>query len=406
MSSKKYEAYLVGGAIRDKALGLKVLDRDWVVVGATVEQMLDQGYKQVGKDFPVFIDKNGEEYALARTERKTAPGYQGFVFDASVQTTLEQDLWRRDITINAMAEDKNGRLIDPFNGMKDLKAGIIRHVSDAFSEDPVRLLRVARFAARFNFTIANETLQLMNAMVNNGEVDALVPERVWTEIKKALVTKQPQVFFQTLRDCGALKSILPEVDALFGVPQTEKYHPEIDTGIHTLMALKKAAYYSDDPEVRFATLVHDLGKADTPENKLPSHPGHEKAGLPLIKALCTRLRVPKSYQSLALAVAEYHLHMHRLFDLKETTVLKMLKHTRAIGNAKRAKQIAICCTSDAQGRLGLEDKPYPQADHFLEYQRKIGELNLRNITKGIEPMKREKAVYEAQLTALVNTRQN
>ncbi|NND00398.1 MAG: multifunctional CCA addition/repair protein, partial [Gammaproteobacteria bacterium] len=300
------KTYLVGGAVRDRALGLKVVDRDWVVVGSTPEEMLRLGYEPVGKDFPVFINKQtGEEYALARTERKTARGYQGFEFNASPDITLEQDLARRDITINAMAQDADGNLIDPHNGMQDLKKGIIRHVSDAFAEDPVRILRVARFAARFKFSIASETRVLLKSMVSNGEVDSLVPERVWTEISKALATDAPQIFFESLRECGALARTLPEIDALFGIPQTAKYHPEIDSGIHTLMVIEQAARLTGDPLVRFAALVHDLGKARTAPHLLPSHKGHEKSGLPLIKQLCTRLRVPKRYQSLALAVAEY-----------------------------------------------------------------------------------------------------
>lgn len=361
--------YLVGGAIRDRALSLQVVDRDWVVVGSTPEQMVKLGYVPVGKDFPVFIDKQtGEEYALARTERKVARGYQGFQFNASAEITLEQDLERRDITINAMAEDPNGNLIDPHNGMQDLAKGIIRHVSAAFVEDPVRVLRVARFAARFRFSIATETKTLLNSMVENGEVDALVPERVWAEMNKALLSDAPQIFFQTLRDCGALTRILPEIDDLFGVPQTAKYHPEIDSGIHTLMVIEQAARITTDPLVRFAALVHDLGKAVTPKDVLPSHKGHERSGLPLIKQLCQRLRVPKKQQSLALAVAEYHLHMHKMFELRPETVLKMLEKTRSVSDDNRALQIAQCCTADAKGRAGLEDRDYPQADLFLQYQ--------------------------------------
>lgn len=361
--------FLVGGAVRDKLLGLPVSDRDWVVVGATPEQMIELGYQAVGKDFPVFIDKeSGEEYALARTERKTARGYQGFQFNTAPDITLEQDLARRDITINAMAEDDDGTLIDPFNGKQDLLDGVIRHVSDAFAEDPVRVLRVARFAARFDFTIADETQALMRAMVENGEVDALVPERVWAETSKALNTNAPQVFIRTLRECGALASILPEIDRLYGVPQTAKYHPEIDCGIHTEMVMEQVSKLSDDPLVRFAALVHDLGKAITPEDILPSHKGHEKGGLPLIKALCQRLRVPRKYQALALAVAEYHLHMHKMAQLRPGTVLNMLEKTRSLNDPERARQVALCCLADARGRTGFEDRDYPQADLFLAYQ--------------------------------------
>lgn len=363
------ETYLVGGAVRDAALGMPVVDRDWVVVGATPEQMSELGYVPVGNDFPVFIDRaSGEEYALARTERKTARGYQGFQINASPDITLEEDLARRDITINAMAKGDDGVLIDPFNGMQDLKAGVIRHVSKAFSEDPVRVLRAARFAARFNFRIAPETLSLMKKMVCNGEVDALVAERVWAEMRKALVSDAPQVFFTILRECGALARILPEVDDLFGVPQTARYHPEIDTGIHTMLVVQQAAMITTDPVVRFAALVHDLGKAITPEHLLPSHKGHETSGLPIIKQLCQRLRVPKRFLSLALDVAQYHLHMHKMAELKPTTVLRMLENTRSLRDNERARQIADCCLADARGRTGLEAVEYPQAELFIQYQ--------------------------------------
>lgn len=379
-AADQLDVYLVGGAVRDAALGQDVADRDWVVVGATPEQMVELGFVPVGKDFPVFIDRtSGEEYALARTERKTSKGYQGFQFSTSPDITLEQDLARRDITINAMARASDGTLIDPFNGMADLKNGMIRHVSDAFIEDPVRVLRVARFAARFKFSIAPQTQELMQAMVSNGEVDALVAERVWTEMHKALQTDAPQLFFKVLRECGALAKILPEVDDLFGIPQTAKYHPEIDTGIHTLMVMEQAAKITDDTKVRFAALVHDLGKAITPKSMLPSHKGHEKGGLPLIKALCARLRVPKKYQSLALAVAEYHLHMHKMLELKPTTVLNMLEKTRSLTDDKRAQQIALSCIADARGRTGFEDRDYRQADVFLQYQQAASDVDAAQI---------------------------
>lgn len=404
--SKKLTTYLVGGAVRDRALGVASVDRDWVVVGSTPQEMVKLGYAPVGDDFPVFIDrKSGEEYALARTERKTSKGYQGFEFCASREITLEQDLERRDITINAMAEDADGNLIDPFNGMADLTAGIIRHVSDSFIEDPVRILRVARFAARFGFRIAEETGILLKTMVNNGEVDALVPERVWGEMKKALDTDAPQVFFQTLRDCGALERILPEIDALFGIPQTAKYHPEIDSGIHTLMVIEQAARITRDPVVRFAALVHDLGKAITPKEVLPSHKGHEKSGLPLIKQMCERLRVPKKYLSLSLAVAEYHLHMHKMAELRPETVLKMLEQTRTVSDSARALQIAQCCTADAKGRTGLEDRDYPQADLFLEFQQAADEVDGGKIAQGItDGAEIQKAIRSARIAAIKKTR--
>lgn len=374
------KTYLVGGAVRDAALGLPVADRDWVVVGATPEYMVEKGFIPVGKDFPVFINRDtGEEYALARTERKTARGYQGFQFNTDPSITLEEDLARRDITINAMAEDASGNLIDPFHGMADLKQGVIRHVSTAFVEDPVRVLRVARFAARFNFKVAPETNALMQEMVRNGEVDALVAERVWQELAKALSTDHPQVFLQVLRDCGALAKILPEVDVLFGIPQTKKYHPEVDTGIHMLMVMEQVAKLTSDPLVRFAALVHDLGKGVTPEHVLPSHKGHEKAGVPLIKQLCERLHVPRKFQSLALVVSEYHLHMHKMFELRPETVVKMLEQTRSVNDAERAKQIADCCIADARGRTGFEQTEYPQAALFLRYQAAAASVDTRAI---------------------------
>lgn len=397
--TEQIKTYLVGGAIRDRVLGLDVVDRDWVVVGATPQYMVDLGYEPVGKDFPVFINRQtGEEYALARTERKTAKGYQGFQFNASSEITLEEDLARRDITINAMAEDDQGSLIDPFNGKQDLQDGIIRHVSNAFVEDPVRILRVARFAARFKFTIAEETKTLLKTMVDNGEVDALVPERVWTEMIKALNTDAPHIFFQTLRDCGALARILPEINNLFGVPQTAKYHPEIDSGVHTLMVIEQAAKITSDPLVRFSALVHDLGKAITPKEILPSHRGHETSGLPLIKELCERLRVPKKYRDLALAVAEYHLHMHKMFDLKASTVLKMLQNTRSLNDDQRALQVAQSCLADARGRTGFEQREYPQSDLFLEFQRAAKSVNGGAIAQGMEDGKLiQAAIRDAQL---------
>jgi len=354
-NNKPYKTYLVGGAIRDRLLDLPVLDRDWVVVGANPEVMINEGYEPVGKDFPVFINKeSGEEYALARTERKTAKGYQGFQFNASPEITLEQDLERRDLTINAMAEDADGNIIDYHNGQADLEAGIIRHV-----------------------------LMLMKEMVNNGEVDALVPERVWAEMRKALDTDAPQIFFQVLRDCGALKKILPEIDNLFGVPQTAKYHPEIDTGVHTLMVIEQAARLTNDTMVRFAALTHDLGKALTPADILPSHRGHEKSGLPLIKGLCERLRVPKKFQSLALAVGEYHLHMHKMYELKAKTILNVLEKTRTLMDDERAKQFALCCLADARGRTTFEDRTYSQAGLFIRFQQAAKSVNGGEIAKGM-----------------------
>ncbi len=401
------QTFLVGGAVRDKLLGIEVYDKDWVVVGAEAKDLSNLGYEQVGKDFPVFINKKtGEEYALARTERKTAKGYQGFEFQTSKDISLEQDLARRDLTINAMAQSKldsesTDNIIDPYNGQQDLKDGILRHVSDAFIEDPVRILRVARFAAKFNFTIAPETMTLMREMVNNGEVDALVPERVWAEMSKALSTDAPHIFIKVLRDSGALAKILPEVDNLFGIPQTEKYHPEIDTGIHTLMVLEHAAAISKDPLVRFASLVHDLGKAKTPSKELPSHKGHEKSGLPLIKQLCERLRIPKKYLSLALAVAEYHLHMHKMFELRPETVLKMLEKTKSLNDDIRARQIADCCLADARGRKGFEQREYPQVQLFLDYQQAAKNVNASEIAKNMhDGLKIQTAINRERANAI------
>lgn len=396
------QIYLVGGAVRDRLLNQDAPDRDWVVVGATPEMMVKDGFEPVGKDFPVFINKKtGEEYALARTERKTAKGYQGFAFNASPEITLEQDLERRDLTINAMAQDNDGNVIDFHNGQADLAAGVIRHVSDAFLEDPVRILRAARFAARFGFTVAPETQALMQEMVANGEVDALVPERVWAEMHKALLTDSPQIFFQILRDCGALKRILPEIDDLFGVPQTAKYHPEIDTGIHTMMVIEQASKLTKDPLIRFASLVHDLGKAVTPADILPSHRGHEQGGLPIIRALCERLRIPKKFQSLALAVAEYHLHMHKMFELKAKTVLTMLEKTRSLMDDERAQQIAVCCIADARGRTGFENRDYPQTDLFLKFQQAAKSVNGGQIASGYGDGEQiQKAIHDARIVQI------
>ncbi|MEO0367330.1 MAG: multifunctional CCA addition/repair protein [Pseudomonadota bacterium] len=402
MGLEALNRFLVGGAVRDKVLQLEVTDRDWVVVGSTPEEMLDLGLAPVGKDFPVFIDKtSGEEYALARTERKISQGYTGFSFHASPEVTLEQDLQRRDLTINAMAETPSGEIIDPFGGLQDLENGVLRHVSPAFVEDPVRILRVARFAARFGFTIAAETQQLMTEMVANGEVDALVPERVWQEMVKALETDAPQQFYISLRDCGALARILPEIDNLFGVPQTATYHPEIDTGIHTMMVIEQAAKLTDDKLVRFAALVHDLGKAVTPKEVLPSHRGHEAAGLPIIKNLCQRLRIPNKYQSLALAVSEYHLHMHKMAELKPSTILRVLEKTRTINNRARAEQIATACIADARGRTGKEQTEYPQAQMFLDFQQAASGVNAGAIAANEESAERIKEqIIAARITAI------
>ncbi|MGS0681333.1 multifunctional CCA addition/repair protein [Shewanella sp. 125m-7] len=358
--------YLVGGAVRDRLLNLEVKDHDYMVVGATPEQMLALGYNQVGKDFPVFLHpKTQQEHALARTERKTAAGYGGFSVDAAPNVTLEQDLLRRDLTVNAIAQDDNGKLYDPYNGVADIENRILRHVSDAFVEDPLRVLRVARFAARFHplgFTIAPETISLMANISQSGELEALTAERVYIELDKALATDCPQVFFQVLRRCGALKVLFPEIDALFGVPQPEKWHPEIDTGIHTLMVLEQAAKLSKDNAVRFAALVHDLGKALSPKEHLPKHHGHGQKGLALIKALCLRIRIPNEYRDLALLVSDQHQNIHKITELRADTIVKLFDKADFWRKPQRLEQLLIACEADSKGRTGLELTPYPQAN--------------------------------------------
>ncbi len=354
--------YKVGGAVRDKLLGRPVTDQDWVVVGATPKDLEELGYLRVGKDFPVFLHpQTREEYSLARTERKIAPGYKGFIFHTSPEVTLEDDLRRRDLTINAMAEDLEGCLIDPFGGHKDLEVGILRHVSPAFSEDPVRILRVARFAARFGFRVAEETLALMQEMVRSGEVDALVPERVWAELERALGEARPRLFFEVLRECGALSALFPELEGLFGVPQPARHHPEIDTGLHVLLVLDQATRLSKDTRVRFAALVHDLGKGLTPKEQWPRHIGHEKRSVELIERLCERYRIPNDYRELACLVARYHCHCHRVQELRPSTLLKTLKALDAFRRPDRFAQFLAACEADACGRAGFEEAPYPQA---------------------------------------------
>ncbi|MGD8803684.1 MAG: multifunctional CCA addition/repair protein, partial [Gammaproteobacteria bacterium] len=333
------KTFLVGGAVRDELLGYPHKEKDWVVVGATAEEMLAAGFQQVGKDFPVFLHpQTKQEYALARTERKTSPGYKGFTVHATPDVTLEEDLLRRDLTINAIAKDASGKLIDPFNGLQDIHDRMLRHVSSAFTEDPVRILRVARFAARYQhlgFIVADETMQLMQQMVADGEVDALVPERVWQEMEKALGERSPSRFIEVLRDCGALERILPEVNALFGVPQPEEHHPEIDTGIHTLMVLQQACRLSDDTEVRFAALMHDLGKGTTPESEWPHHLEHEARGAAIVIEVCKRLRIPNEYRDLAERTARFHLHYHRALELKPTTIVRTLERLDAFRKPQR-----------------------------------------------------------------------
>ncbi|MCK5641508.1 MAG: multifunctional CCA addition/repair protein, partial [Gammaproteobacteria bacterium] len=345
--------YLVGGAVRDQLLGLTVKDHDWVVVGSTPEQMQAKGYQTVGKDFPVFLHpKTHEEYALARTERKSAPGYKGFIVHAEPDVSLEQDLARRDLTINAIAQDEDGNLTDPYNGQQDIKDKILRHVSPAFTEDPVRVLRIARFAARFGFTIADETKQLIQQMVEAKELDHLVPERVWQELEKALATPQPSLFFMALREAGALATLFPEVDKLFGVPQVAKWHPEIDTGIHVMMVIDQAAKLSDEIIVRFAALCHDLGKGTTAKDILPHHYGHEIRSVKLSKVLCQRLRVPKDIANFALKFAEYHTHIHLIFEMKAATILKVIEALDAFRKPELFNYFLLAGEADSRGRTG------------------------------------------------------
>lgn len=357
--------FRVGGAVRDKLLGRPQQDSDWVVVGATADDLLRLGYTAVGKDFPVFLHpQTREEYALARTERKTGPGYKGFQVHADPSVTLEDDLRRRDLTINAIAEDDAGEIIDPYGGMADLHNKVLRHVSPAFVEDPVRILRVARFATRFaplGFTIADETLALMRSMVEAGEVNALVPERVWQEMSRALAEHTPSTFFRTLRRCGALHVLFPEIDRLFGIPQRAEHHPEIDTGVHTMLVVDRARQLTDDTRVVFAALVHDLGKGTTPPDVVPRHIGHEMRSVSLTEALCQRFRIPNDYRDLAKLVARYHGDCHRAAELRPETILKLLEKLDALRRPERLPQFLLACQADAQGRTGREQQPYPQA---------------------------------------------
>jgi len=379
------KAYLVGGAVRDTLLKFPVRERDWVVIGETPEAMLERGFIEVGKDFPVFLHPTTkEEYALARTERKTTHGYKGFAVHATADVSLEEDLIRRDLTINAMALLDTGELIDPYNGQEDLKNKLFRHISPAFCEDPVRVLRIARFCARYHhlgFSIAPETLSLMQGMVKQGEIDHLVAERVWAETDKALSEISPRAYFQTLRDCGALARIFPEIDALFGIPQTEKYHPEIDTGLHTLMVLEQASLLTDNPVTRFAALTHDLGKALTPTENWPHHYGHETLGLNTLKALCRRLRIPSNYQKLAHQVMEYHTHSHRALELKPSTLCQLLAHLNAFKNTTQLDAFLLACEADAKGRLGYESSLYPQAAYIRAAQQAATNIDTQAILK-------------------------
>ena len=361
------QIYMVGGAVRDALLGLPVQDRDWVVVGATPEALAAQGYVPVGKDFPVFLHPaSREEYALARTERKTAQGYRGFAVHAAPDVTLEEDLARRDLTINAIAQGVDGTLTDPYGGQRDIAARVLRHVTDAFAEDPVRILRVARFAARFpDFSIAPDTMALMQRMVTDGEVDALVPERVWQELARGLMAQQPSRMFEVLRECGALTKLLPEVARLWGVPQRAEYHPEVDTGVHLMMVLDMAAQLQAPIEVRFACLGHDLGKGTTPQAEWPRHIGHEERSARLLKALCLRLRVPNDCSELAEVVAREHGNIHQSSEFGAAALVRLLERCDAFRKPERFADILLACECDARGRLGLNEQPYPQRQRLL-----------------------------------------
>ena len=363
------EVYLVGGAVRDRLLGRPVHERDWVVVGARPEELERDGFVPVGREFPVFLHpQTKEEYALARVERKVGPGYRGFTTQFAPDVTLEDDLRRRDLTINAMAETPSGEIVDPYGGRQDLEARLLRHVSDAFVEDPVRILRVARFAARYaglGFRVAEETRALMESMTASGEVDALVPERVWKETERALGEPRPDVFFQTLRSCGALAKIFPELDALYGIPQPAKWHPEVDTGVHVMLVVRYAAGIGAPSSVRFAALMHDLGKALSPRERWPSHRGHEEAGVPLIIELCDRLKVPNEFRELAMLTARHHATVHRAAELTPATLLKLLETLDAFRRPERFGEMLLACESDARGRAGLESQAYPQREYLL-----------------------------------------
>lgn len=397
--------YKVGGAVRDRLLGRPVTEVDWVVVGASVDEMLAQGFRPVGADFPVFLHpKTGEEYALARTERKTGQGYGGFTFHTSPEVTLEQDLIRRDLTVNAMAEDEQGQLIDPYGGQQDLQARLLRHLSPAFAEDPLRVLRVARFAARYadlGFKIAPDTLALMRQLSESGELLALTPERIWKEISRALMEPHPEVFIQVLRDCTALNALLPEVDALFGVPQTALHHPEVDTGAHILLVLQQCAQHQQPLVVRWACLLHDLGKGTTPAADWPRHIAHETRGLPLIRALNQRCKAPRDCQELAALVGEFHTHAHRALELRPATLLKLLQHFDIYRRPERFEHYLAACEMDTRGRLGLEQRPYPQAAYLRGAATAVRAVSAQPlVAQGYQGAALGEALQQARLHAL------
>jgi len=405
---KKGKTFLVGGAVRDALLGAQVKERDWVVVGSTPGELLEEGFKQVGASFPVFLHpKNGDEYALARTEKKQGHGYHGFKVDFHPGVTLEEDLQRRDLTINAIARDEDGKLIDPYGGQRDLEHKILRHVSDAFVEDPLRVLRVARFAARFSglgFRVHDSTLALMQEITRSGELQHLAAERVWREIETALRTEKPSVFVSVLRECGALEVLLPEIDCLFGVPQPEKYHPEIDSGIHLLMALDIAADVGKGAaNVVFAVLLHDLGKGITPRQQWPSHQGHESGGLPLVDEVCSRLKVPNAMHDLSRKVCLLHLRCHRMLEVRPQTALRLLEMLDAFRQPEILPDFIAACEADYRGRKGLQDRPYPQGDRLLNVYRAASEIRARDLElKGASGPEVGKRLRQARIEAIAN----
>lgn len=398
------QVYLVGGAVRDSLLGHPYQEKDYVVVGATPEHMLAQGFQPVGRDFPVFLHpETKEEYALARTERKSGKGYHGFQFFTDTTVSLEEDLIRRDLTINAIAMDQDGKLYDPYGGQNDLENKTLRHVSEAFAEDPLRVLRVARFAARYSsygFHIAPETLELMQTMAESGELDALTPERVWKETSRALLEDHADVYFQTLRECGALKHLFPEIDALFGVPQRPEYHPEVDCGIHTLMSLQQACKANYSLDVRFAVLVHDLGKALTPVNELPRHIMHEERGVKPVTELCERLKVPTQTRQLALSVCKEHLKCHQIMSLKPGTVWRLLQRLDVLRRPERVEAFVQACECDAKGRLGLEDRPYPQAQYMLDAMQIVRSIKVQDLPENIKGAEIGEMLIQYRIDAL------
>ena len=400
------QVYLVGGAVRDELLGIAVKDKDFVVVGSTPDEMIAAGFKSVGKDFPVFLHpKTHDEYALARTERKTAKGYKGFVVHASPEVTLEEDLARRDLTINAIAKDSTGKFIDPYNGLADIQSKTLRHVSDAFAEDPVRILRAARLSARFqDFSLAPETNQLMQQMVAAGEVDALVAERVWQELAKGLMEDKPSRMFDVLRACCALKKILPELDKLWGVPQSAQYHPEIDTGVHVMLAIDYAARQNYALAVRFATLMHDLGKGVTPAELLPQHIGHEARGIHLVKDVCKRLRVPNDCKELAQIVSKFHGKLHQVLQMKPSTLLSFIVELDAIRQPERFKDFLRACEADSRGRTGLENHATPAADLMQKVLAAAMNVDAGAVASAYDaPEQIKAAVFEARLDAVKKT---